>query len=881
MTIQPTRCCSKRYPLPCHVIALVLMLTAAKISAGAGPANTPARSLDPSSFNLQRVGVYPPGTGQFGGISASDVKVMGDLAYLAGDSLGVQVVDLTDLTRPTLVRQRGGPVVKASRIFLADGQAYLGSPFLGVSIFSLANPCLPARRSVGGGLSPANDLSVAGGHAFVAGNRGFQVIDVRNPRNPALVAEVNTLGQVFGVDVAGGFAYLANAAAGLQVFDVRDPSRPVRIGSCDTPGEATGVQVVGDHAYVADGFAGLQVVDIRAPDRPVVVASLNPGGAGGAKQVRVVGDLAVVAAGRRGLQVIDVSDPLAPVLAGVYVTSESVGSADLVGNHAFITTPNSLEVIRLRDGLAQTIDFNPPTTVRLTEGPLRLEAAASSGLPVSFRVLSGPASVSGDQLHLTGTGPVIVRAEQPGGIETVAATVTRTITVEHPNLTVRGARSRTLASLEASVPARIAAVATGTHHGLFLDESGGLAGWGRNLRGEAKPPVGATNLVDVAAGGGHTLALRRDGTLLGWGQNWAGQTNVPSAATNVVALGAGWAHSAALRADGGVLVWGDNEYQQLELPPSATNVIALDCGFYHTLALRADGRVVSWGLGGYASNVDEQGEPFPPTSDEVPASATNIVAISAGWGHSLAVREDGTVLAWGDNSYGQLAVPPSATNVVAVSAGFYHSVALRADGTTVAWGRDAFGVVTSAATGKNIAVALAGEDFSLTATAESLPVLGTLPESIRTPAGGLTVVKASVFGPPALALQWFRGEAAVPAATNSTLVIRASRVADSGSYRLQVSGPGGVQRSESVQVMVVPESLPSLSLARDGAPTDDFLWVDARVEAGILAIVESATELGSWEEYARITGQGFDSPQRLSLGPIGAIRHRYWRIRVP
>lgn len=880
MTIPSTRRCSKHSPLPCHVIAMVLMLTAAKISAGAVPTNTPARSLDPSSFNLQRVGVYPPGTGQFGGISARDVKVMGDWAYLAGNSSGVQVVDLSDLTQPMLVRQRGGPVSETSRIFMTDGHAFLINPQFGLSIFSLANPCLPARRGVAG-LSPANDVSVAGGHAFVAGNRGFRVFDVRDSRNPALVAEVDSLGGTFGVDVAGGFAYLANAAAGLQVFDVRDPSLPVRIGSCDTPGEATGVQVVGDHAYVADGFAGLQVVDIREPDHPVLVGGLKPGGPGSAVQVRVVGDLAVVAAGFGGLQVFDVSDPRAPVLAGVYVTSGSVGSADLVGNHAFITSADGLEVIRLRDGLAQTISFNPPATVRLTEGPLRLEAAASSGLPVSFRVLSGPASVSGDQLHLTGTGPVIVRAEQPGGIDTVAATVTRTITVEHPNLTVRGARSRILASLEAAVPARIAAVATGTHHGLFLDESGGLAGWGRNLRGEAKPPVGATNLVNVAAGGGHSLALRRDGTLLAWGQNWAGQTNVPSAATNLVALSAGWAHSAALRADGEVLVWGDNEYQQLELPPSATNVIALDCGYYHTLALRADGRVISWGLGGYASSVDEQGEPFPPTADEVPASATNIVAVSAGWGHSLAVREDGTVLAWGDDSYRQLAVPPNATNVVAVSAGFYHSVALRADGTIVAWGRDAFGVVTGAATGTNIAGALVGEDFSLAATADSLPVLGLLPESIRTPAGGLIVVKASVFGPPTLALQWFRGEVAIPDATNSTLVIRASRVADSGSYRLQVSGPTGVLRSEPVQVMVVPESLPSLSLARDGAPTDDFLWVDARVEAGILAIVESATELGSWEEYARITGQGFDSPQRLSLGPIGAIRHRYWRIRVP
>ena len=67
----------------------------------------------------------------------------------------------------------------------------------------------------------------------------------------------------------------------------------------------------------------------------------------------------------------------------------------------------------------------------------------------------------------------------------------------------------------------------------------------------------------------------------------------------------------------------------------------------------------------------------------MPAGLSNVVAVAAGGLDSLALRNDGTVVAWGALSY----VPPHATNVVAIAAGFAFDAALRADGTIVAWGQ--------------------------------------------------------------------------------------------------------------------------------------------------------------------------------------------------
>ena len=62
----------------------------------------------------------------------------------------------------------------------------------------------------------------------------------------------------------------------------------------------------------------------------------------------------------------------------------------------------------------------------------------------------------------------------------------------------------------------------------------------------------------------------------------------------------------------------------------------------------------------------------------MPTGLANVVAIAAGIFHNLALKNNGTVVAWGDNSRGQTNVPTGLSNVVAVAAGDYHSLALAA-----------------------------------------------------------------------------------------------------------------------------------------------------------------------------------------------------------
>jgi hypothetical protein len=88
----------------------------------------------------------------------------------------------------------------------------------------------------------------------------------------------------------------------------------------------------------------------------------------------------------------------------------------------------------------------------------------------------------------------------------------------------------------------------------------------------------------------------------------------------------------------------------------------------------------------------------------------NVIAIAAGVGHSLALKSDGTVLAWGQNGAGESTVPTNLSGVIGIAAGGYHSLAVKSDGTVVAWGCDNYGQST-VPVNLSGAVAISGGDY--------------------------------------------------------------------------------------------------------------------------------------------------------------------------
>jgi hypothetical protein len=163
-----------------------------------------------------------------------------------------------------------------------------------------------------------------------------------------------------------------------------------------------------------------------------------------------------------------------------------------------------------------------------------------------------------------------------------------------------------------------------------------------------------------------------------------------------------------------VVQWGrgsDSRIDPVMHPPAGlTNVVAIGAGGSHSVALRADGTVVAWGEG--------MGR---PGRMRVPGDLSNVVSIAVGYDHTLALRRDGTVVAWGDERVA--IVPKDLTNVVSIAAGRGHNAALLDDGTVRVWGTTVAELLDVPPEATNVAAIAAGWGHCLALTEEGMVIV--------------------------------------------------------------------------------------------------------------------------------------------------------------
>jgi alpha-tubulin suppressor-like RCC1 family protein len=253
------------------------------------------------------------------------------------------------------------------------------------------------------------------------------------------------------------------------------------------------------------------------------------------------------------------------------------------------------------------------------------------------------------------------------------------------------------------------------------------------------PPAPVTVAPHIAAGNGFSVAVKTNGTVSAWGDQGSGQlgNNVVTASsqrvpqtvvnlTNARKVAAGEFHAVALRVDGTVAAWGSNADGKLGIgsiggqfpsPQTVTglsNVTAIAAGLDHTLALRSDRSVWAWGQNDVCQ-LGQNDTTSRGTATQVPG-LTNIEAIAVGGAHSFALRSDGAVFAWGFNANGQLGLgtvsnavctPTRVTaldgrGVVELAGGGFHTLARTSLGAVLGWGSNLRGQTGATAPGGNV-----------------------------------------------------------------------------------------------------------------------------------------------------------------------------------
>lgn len=285
--------------------------------------------VNADSLNVRNVGTFQfPSTGW-------NVTVANNYAYIAADSTGLRILDVSNPAVPVEVgkcRTSG----LAEHVFINNNLAYVAClDSNGLQIIDVSDPHHPLSL---GWCHTTNGLAntfVCDTLAYVAAWDGdLRIINVSDPAQPKEVGQCSIVGWSWWCVVSGSYAYVASDELGLTIINVSNPMAPFVISTSNT-GAAFAVAILGNHVYTACGNNGLKIIDVSDLQAPVLVGSYDTPGF--AMCVEVSGTMVYLGAGSGGLQIIDVSSPSNPALAGYYSSSDYMNGITVNNGYIFTT----------------------------------------------------------------------------------------------------------------------------------------------------------------------------------------------------------------------------------------------------------------------------------------------------------------------------------------------------------------------------------------------------------------------------------------------------------------------------------------------------------------------------------------------------------------
>ncbi len=266
---------------------------------------------------------------------ARSAAVEGDTAYVADGAAGVQVIDIAEPSKPSIVKTIGG-FTNVHRIRVADDQLYALDRERGMLVFNLRdvhNMQAPRPRRFFRTAGTPINVAIHNGTVYFSDNRHGLIILDPSPFGDFVVRSVAPiLSNAHEIEETRGTIHAYVASGNLTLVDVTDDQNPEIDSRLNTPGFATGIQFRNDTVYLADRQTGLHVINVRNPQQPRRISTQPT--AGNATDIVIRDTFAYIADGRGGIQTIDVSESESPKWLHRYASGGTTYGLDVVETDA-------------------------------------------------------------------------------------------------------------------------------------------------------------------------------------------------------------------------------------------------------------------------------------------------------------------------------------------------------------------------------------------------------------------------------------------------------------------------------------------------------------------------------------------------------------------
>lgn len=287
----------------------------------------------------------------------SEVTAEGDYLYVAYDTAGFQIIDVST---PTNISRIGEYDHFGEVRFLAvdDNYLYIPEYMEGISVVSVNPQGTPTTI----GYYPQMTLheAIAARDGYIYGtdlnNQAFLIIDATNPSNPVLAGQHFLEGNTNQIVLEGNYAYTVGDS--LRIFDISDPQNPTILPEWPYNGGSE-IVVAGSHAFIGDTNV-IRIVDLSNPSAPQIIASYYM--TDNVNALSIANDYLYALVEDSGLHTLDVSDLANPTAVGSLALDANFGDLFLDGPYLYMIYSNVISALDISNPALPTLISHCQTT---------------------------------------------------------------------------------------------------------------------------------------------------------------------------------------------------------------------------------------------------------------------------------------------------------------------------------------------------------------------------------------------------------------------------------------------------------------------------------------------------------------------------------------